>query len=101
NPPSAPTIGVEWYKQGGIMTRPTVFGMNGGRAMVGGEAGAEAILPLTQFWNTLSDYLKPQKTEQKPNVTNNIYITVEGRGDSDDTLADKVARRIVEVIDNM
>ena len=28
------------------MTNPTVFGMNGNNAMIGGEAGNEAVLPL-------------------------------------------------------
>ena len=41
-----PSIGVEWHAKGGIMTDPTMFGMNGNNAMVGGEAGPEAILPL-------------------------------------------------------
>lgn len=41
-----PTLGVEFYKKGGIMTSPTLFGMNGDKAMVGGEAGDEAVLPL-------------------------------------------------------
>ena len=48
-PPSVPTISVEWYAQGGIMTAPTLFGMNGGRAMVGGEAGPEAVLPIERL----------------------------------------------------
>ena len=43
-----PSIGVEWYAKGGIMTGPTMFGINGNRAMVGGEAGDEAILPLNR-----------------------------------------------------
>lgn len=43
---SLPSVGIEWYKNGGIMTSPTLFGMNGNRAMVGGEAGPEAVLPL-------------------------------------------------------
>ena len=43
-----PSIGVEWYAKGGIMNGPTVFGMNGNNLMVGGEAGAEAILPLNK-----------------------------------------------------
>jgi hypothetical protein len=30
------------------MNGPTVFGMNGNNAMVGGEAGSEAILPLNR-----------------------------------------------------
>ena len=45
---SLPSIGVEWYAKGGIMNGPTVFGMNGTNAMVGGEAGEEAILPLNR-----------------------------------------------------
>jgi len=47
NPPSVPKIGIDWYAKGGIMTNPTAFGINGNNLMVGGEAGAEAILPLT------------------------------------------------------
>ncbi len=42
-----PSIGVDWYANGGLMIDPTIFGMNGGNAMAGGEAGPEAILPLT------------------------------------------------------
>lgn len=47
-PPRVPSFGIDWYKDGGIMTGPTLFGMNGMRAMVGGEAGDEAILPLNR-----------------------------------------------------
>lgn len=45
---SLPSVGVDWYAKGGIMTAPTLFGMNGDRAMVGGEAGPEAVLPLNR-----------------------------------------------------
>lgn len=41
-----PSLNVDWYAKGGLMTSPTMFGMNGDRPMVGGEAGNEAILPL-------------------------------------------------------
>lgn len=40
-----PHIGIDWYAQGGIMTKPTLFG--------GGEAGAEGIVPLDPFWDKL------------------------------------------------
>lgn len=40
---------VEWYKYGGIMTKPTMFGFNGMNAMIGGEAGPEAILPISNL----------------------------------------------------
>lgn len=39
---SIPSLGIEWYAKGGIMTKPTLFG--------GGEAGAEGIVPLDPFW---------------------------------------------------
>lgn len=56
-PPSVPKLSIDWYKEGGIMTRPTVFGMNGTSLMAGGEAGAEAILPLKGFYNQLESIL--------------------------------------------
>ena len=52
-PPSVPKLSIDWYKEGGIMTRPTIFGMNGSSLMAGGEAGAEAILPLSGFYKQL------------------------------------------------
>lgn len=46
NPPSIPKFSVDWYANGGILNRPTVFAQNGSRLMAGGEAGPEAILPI-------------------------------------------------------
>ena len=43
-----PKISIAWYAKGGILTKPTAFGMNGNQLMVGGEAGKEAVLPLTK-----------------------------------------------------
>ena len=56
-PPSVPHLSIDWYKEGGIMTRPTLFGMNGTNLMAGGEAGAEAILPLKGFYSQLESIL--------------------------------------------
>lgn len=47
NPPSIPTLGVDWYAKGGIFNSPSVIGV--------GEAGTEAVLPidkLNQFIDT-------------------------------------------------
>ena len=44
-----PKIGVDWFAKGGILTKPTVFGMNGGNFMAGGEAGKEAVAPLSDL----------------------------------------------------
>lgn len=44
-----PKIGVDWFAKGGILTKPTVFGQNGNSLMVGGEAGKEAVAPLSEL----------------------------------------------------
>lgn len=44
-----PKFNVDWYANGGILTSPTIFGMQGGRFLGGGEAGAEAVLPLSNL----------------------------------------------------
>ena len=46
---SLPKFDVEWYANGGILTSPTIFGMQGGHFLGGGEAGAEAVLPLSNL----------------------------------------------------
>ena len=61
---SIPKLGIEWYAKGGVMEKPTVFGRNGNNAMVGGEAGAEAIAPIS----TLKTYIREAVAEQ--NVSN-------------------------------
>ena len=57
SPPSVPHLSIDWYKEGGIMAKPTVFGMNGSSLMAGGEAGKEAILPLKGFYEQLENIL--------------------------------------------
>ena len=42
---SIPKLSIDWYAQGGIFDGPSVIGV--------GEAGSEAVLPLTPFWNRL------------------------------------------------
>ena len=76
NPPSAPKITTDWYAEGGIMTRPTIFGASGDKMLGGGEAGAEAILPLSALWSHLKTFIHEElggstedKTESRSIVT--------------------------------
>ena len=50
-----PELNIEWYAKGGVMTKPTAFGMNGNSLMVGGEAGAEAIAPISTLQQYVSE----------------------------------------------
>lgn len=93
-PPSVPTIGIEWYAKGGIMTAPTMFGVNGGRAMVGGEAGPEAVLPIS----LLQDYIDHAFDRNQVGNNNEVNVTVYAGGDSDD-IANKVAVKVFGAID--
>lgn len=48
---TVPKLSIDWYKNGGIFTRPTIFPNSG----VGiGEAGAEAVLPLDMLWTKMN-----------------------------------------------
>lgn len=53
NPPSVPHFGISWYKNGGILDKPTIFGASGNNLLGGGEAGKEAVLPLTELWSNM------------------------------------------------
>lgn len=46
-------VNIDWRAKGGIFTKPTIFGMNGGNLQGAGEAGREAVLPLNK--KTLGD----------------------------------------------
>lgn len=56
NPPRVPHFSVQWYKDGGILQSPTLFGMNAGKLLGGGEAGKEAVLPI----DLLKDYIREE-----------------------------------------
>ena len=95
NPPSVPHFGVEWYRTGGIMMNPTVFGMNGTRLMVGGEAVAEAIVPLAEFYMQLNSMLDRKLKAINQSVNNHIEVHTYIDGD-------EVANRTTEkVSDNL
>lgn len=94
-----PSISIEWYAKGGIMTKPTIFGANGNSLMVGGEAGNEAVLPLND--KTLGAIGRGIAQTMVDNPTN-INITITGnivREEADITrIADEVAQRIADEI---
>lgn len=74
-PPSVPHLGVDWYAEGGILTKPTMFGMRNGRPQIGGEAGPEAVLPIEKLGGILADTLRDiGYGGQQP-----IIINIDGR----------------------
>lgn len=90
---SVPKFKVEYYKTGGIMTNPTVFGLNGNSWMVGGESGAEAILPLQEFYKKFSSILdrKFEAVQKAQAVGVTCYTYIDG---------DEIASRTVTKVDS-
>ncbi len=90
---SVPRFNVEYFKTGGIMTSPTIFGMNGNSWMVGGEAGEEAILPLQEFYAKLSNILdrKFDAVQRAQTVGVTCYTYIDG---------DEIASRTVSKVDS-
>lgn len=83
NPPKVPTFGIEWYKDGGIMTDPTVFGFNPttGKAMVGGEAGPEAVAPIETLQKYVAEAVD-NRNEALIEVLTQILKAIVGLDDS-------------------
>ncbi len=88
-----PKFGLEWNAKGGIMTRPTAFGYANGKIQMGGEAGAEAILPLRTFWDNLSRYIA-ESNKGGNSITNDIKIVI----NADNRTADEIADDVINVI---
>ena len=78
-----PKIGVEWYAKGGILEKPTAFGISpNGNVRIGGEAGKEAVAPISE----LMDYVRVAVAEQT--------------GGMNDTLM-KILRLLSQLLPNM
>ena len=77
-----PSLGIEWYAQGGIMKSPTLIGA--------GEAGAEAILPLKPFWQKMDKLIEASSTN---GVVINVYASP---GMSVNELANAVEQRLTK-----
>lgn len=62
-PPSVPKFNVKWNADGGIFSKPTIFDTSAGLQGVG-EAGPEAIMPLSKLQDML-DFNKSEFDEEK------------------------------------
>lgn len=69
---SVPVVSVDWYAQGGIFTKPTIFATPYGLKGIG-ESGAEAVLPI----DLLKNYVADAVSAVASNVFN-IEMTVNG-----------------------
>lgn len=55
-----PNFSVKWNAEGGVLTKPTIFGQMGGTLLGGGEAGAEAIAPIAVLQAYIRDAVRSE-----------------------------------------
>ena len=72
---SIPSLGIDWYKTGGIFDSPSVIGV--------GEAGAEAVVPLDKLWDKLDA------------MQGGVVININGANASPYEIAQEVKRELV------
>ena len=85
-----PSFNVKWNAEGGILTKPTIFGMtNNGTFLGGGEAGHEAIAPIS----LLQDYVKAAVQSENQGI---IRTLIEQNGIMMDFL-ERIVPKVVEL----
>lgn len=83
-PPSVPKLSIDWYKNGGIFTQPTIFPNGVG---VGDVSGGEAVLPLKKLWEEMD-----ARFSGGTNITINVQATP---GMDVNELAKEIERRLI------
>lgn len=92
NPPSVPSFGINWYKEGGILSGAQIFGQMGGNLLGGGEAGQEAVLPLSDFYSHLDGILSRYMNNTASGLVIQLNIERFENGGSEDIK--EIARRV-------
>lgn len=92
NPPSVPSFGINWYKEGGILSGAQIFGQMGGNLLGGGEAGQEAVLPLSDFYDHLDGILSRYMNNTASGLIIQLNIERFENGGSEDIK--EIARRV-------
>lgn len=106
SPPSVPRFSVSWYREGGILEAPTIFGRMGSTLLGGGEAGPEAVAPIDVLQDyvasaverTISTSISSLAAAVQAMADRPVYLQINGRtfaavtaGDTDDALGTRQA----------
>lgn len=98
NPPSVPTLGIEWYAKamdrGMILNRPTIFGAANGKLLAGGEAGAEVVVGANSLASMIAGAVASAMAPSTNNYGGNTINFYGAPGQDLDLLARKLANII-------
>lgn len=97
-PPRVPSFGISWYAKamdnGMILNNPTIFGMQNGKFLGGGEAGAEVVVGASSLYSMIKNAVGT------PSITAPITlnVTIEGNVDDSDRFTKQLANNLVNLI---
>lgn len=96
NPSSiSSALKVTWMADGGILNSPTMIGMNGSSPIVAGEAGPEAVMPLSKLPELLGiDRERKSFSSHRSGVVNNITVNVHGTGKDGKQIGSDIAKEL-------
>lgn len=97
HPPQAPRVTVSWNAAGGIFNQPMVIPAMDGSLQGFGEAGQEAILPLSGFYNQLEQILSRQHSGTVVQMEAPQITVYQQPGEDGEALA----MRVVAALTNM
>lgn len=78
-----PKLGIEWYKQGAIFTKPTVAGL--------GEAGPEGIIPLDKLWSKMDAIASASGGDT-------FVFNISGSASDAKAIADQIATEVEKIL---
>ncbi len=90
-------IDVKWFADGGILTKPTIFGTNGNQLLGGGEAGKEAIAPLDKLMDYIQKAVDTSLSKQSEEI--HLHLTTYGAMPKEtmDQIADYLMYKLADV----
>ncbi|MDQ8566030.1 phage tail tape measure protein [Enterococcus faecium] len=71
-------IDVKWFADGGILTKPTIFGASGSKLLGGGEAGKEAVAPLDKLMTYIQKAVDVGLSKQQAADEIHLHLTAYG-----------------------
>ena len=86
-------IDVKWFADGGILTKPTIFGASGNKLLGGGEAGKEAVAPLDKLMAYIQKAL--DVCLSKKQATDEIHLHLTAYGNLPKETLDQIAEYLM------
>ncbi|MGC4668303.1 phage tail tape measure protein [Enterococcus hirae] len=86
-------IDVKWFADGGILTKPIIFGASGNKLLGGGEAGKEAVAPLDKLMAYIQKAVDVGLSKKQ--ATDEIHLHLTAYGNLPKETLDQIAEYLM------